>query len=73
MSTMTDKTSGLTIWGNWFSNFSTPLNYFPKTASSSEGPLKIMNMLTVDKYCVLHTTDHKLYSVGKSDCGTLGI
>ena len=63
----------MVLWGQWFSEFKTPLGFNFVIDGEQKAGLKIRQMKSSLKFCIILAEDGRIYSIGKSNEGALGI
>ena len=63
----------MVLWGQWFSEFKTPLGFNFVIDGDQKVGMKIKQMKSSLKFCIIHADDGCIYSIGKSNEGALGI
>jgi alpha-tubulin suppressor-like RCC1 family protein len=63
----------MVLWGQWFSEFKTPLGFNFNIDGMQKQGLKVTQMKSSLKFCIILADDGSIYSIGKSNEGALGI
>jgi alpha-tubulin suppressor-like RCC1 family protein len=64
----------IVLWGQWFvKTFETPYAFNFLVHNEKEPDFLIRDMKVSYNFCIIHTQDGRLYSIGKSEFGALGV